>query len=175
MKIIRTTAAVFAAGTITLSIVSAAAPASASASTVASSASMVAYAAPASASASTVAYAVPVGGLGGLHSNFVHAKVRPSGKLIWTGDGSAWFSHMRWTSWSRYSARGSATVHVRSCFGSCFKYKTEHTTLHFYRVRRHDGQRYFTRLHFHLRHKDAGLGSGTLHFFHIGLPAWFNA
>lgn len=155
MRVMKIITAALAAATIALSIVS--------------------VAAPASASATTVAYGVPVGGPGGLHSNFVHAKVRPHGKLIWTGDGSAWFSHMRWTSWSRYSARGSATVHVRSCFGSCFKYKTEHTTLHFHRVRRHDGQRYFTRLHFHLRHKVAGLRSGTLHFFHIGLPAWFNA
>jgi hypothetical protein len=120
----------------------------------------------------TVAYGVPRGHSG---SNFVDGRVAPRGLLVWTGDGSAWFSHMRWQSWSRYSARGSAKVHVRTCFGSCFKYKTEHTILHFHRVRQHDGQRYFTRLHFHLRHKVAGLRSGTLHFFHEGLPAWFNA
>src|ERR1019366_8434506 len=60
-----------------------------------------------------------------------------------------------------------------SCSGSCFRYKTEHTTLHFYRVRTHKGQRYFTRLHFSLAHKVAGLGSSTLKFFSHGIPAWY--
>ena len=58
MRVMKIITAALAAATIALSIVSAAAPASAS--------------------ASTVAYGVPVGGPGGLHSNFVHAKVRPS-------------------------------------------------------------------------------------------------
>ncbi len=40
-------------------------------------------------------------------------------------------------------------------------YKTEATTLHFYRVLWHQGQRYFSRLHFALAHKVAGLGSSA--------------
>lgn len=125
---------------------------------------------PASASSAPVAYGVPYGHSG---SNFVHGKIRPTGKLVWTGDGSAWFTIHSWSDWSRRNAWGSATVHARSCWGSCFHYKTEHTTLHFYRVRIHQGHRYFTRLHFHLAHKVAGLGSGTLRFFTHGIPAWY--
>jgi len=124
----------------------------------------------ASASSVPVAYGVPYGHTG---SNFVHGKVRPTGKLMWTGDGSAWFHIHSWSWWSGKSAWGSATVHVRSCWGSCFRYKTEHTTLHFYRVGTHNGQGYFTRLHFYLAHKVAGLGSGTLRFFSHGTPAWY--
>ena len=124
----------------------------------------------ASASSVPVAYGVPYGHTG---SNFVHGKVRPTGRLMWTGDGSAWFNIHSWSWWGRKGAWGSATVHVRSCWGSCFRYKTEHTTLHFYRVGTHNGQRYFTRLHFYLAHKVAGLGSGTLRFFSHGTPAWY--
>jgi hypothetical protein len=35
-----------------------------------------------------VAYGVPYGYA---RSNFVHGKVRPTGILTWTGDGSSWF------------------------------------------------------------------------------------
>lgn len=121
------------------------------------------------ASHSTVVYGVPTGNVGG--SNFHHGRVAPEGKLFWTGDGSAFISHMRWTSWSRYSARGTGKMWVRD--SPSFHYKTEHTTLHFHRVRRHNGQRYFTRLHFHLRHKLILLHSATMHFYSIGNPAWF--
>jgi hypothetical protein len=124
----------------------------------------------ASASRLPVAYGVPYGHAG---SNFVHGQVRPVGDLTWTGDGSAWFIIHSYSRWSGSSARASATVHVRSCWGSCFRYKTEHAALRFYRVRAHDGQRYFTRLHFSLAHKVAGLGSSTLRFFSHGTPAWY--
>jgi len=124
----------------------------------------------ASASSLPVAYGVPYGHAG---SNFVDGKVRPTGDLTWTGDGSAWFIIHTYSSWSGSNAWGSATVHVRSCWGSCFRYKTEHTMLHFYRVRTHNGRPYFTRLHFSLRHKVAGLGSSTLKFCSHGIPAWY--
>jgi hypothetical protein len=117
-----------------------------------------------------VVYGVPYGHA---RSNFVDGKVRPTGILTWTGDGSSWFVIRSYSSWSSSNAWGSATVHVRSCWGSCFRYKTEHTTLHFYRVRTHNGHPYFTRLHFFLRHKVAGLGSSTLKFYSHGLPAWY--
>lgn len=127
-------------------------------------------AAPASASVLPVVYGVPNGHLG---SNFVDGRIRPTGNLLWSGDGSTWFVIHSYSLWGRWNALASATVHVRSCWGSCFKYKTEHTTLHFYRVRTHNGHRYFTRLHFYLRHKVAGLGSNTLEFCPHGTPAWY--
>ncbi len=124
------------------------------------------------ASSLPVVYGVPYGHQGG---NFVDGKIKPTGELLWTGDGSAWFIIHSWKSWTASAAWGSATVHVRSCWGSCIKYKTEHTTLHFYRVEIHNGRPYFTRLHFGLSHKVAGLGSGTLMFFNRGNPAWYTA
>jgi len=118
-----------------------------------------------------VAYGVPYGHPGG--SNFVDPRIRPTGMLMWTGDGSGWFIIHSYSSWSGSNAWGSATVHVRSCWESCFRYKTENTTLHFYQVRTHNGRRYFTRLHFSLAHKVGGLGSSTLKFFSRGSPAWY--
>ena len=95
-------------------------------------------------------------------SNFHNGKVRPTGKLVWTGDGSGWFTINSWSSWTASNGWGFATAHVRSCWGTCFKYATEHTTLHFYQVSSHNGQHYFTRLHFSLAHNVGGLGSSTL-------------
>jgi len=121
------------------------------------------------ASSPTVAYGVPNGHSG---SNFVHGRVRPLGLLVWAADGSHYFVIHSWGSWRQGYAWGSATVHVRSCWGSCFRYKTERTALHFYRVRTHRGRPYFTRLPFSLAHKVGGTGSGTLVFSSRGLPAW---
>lgn len=92
----------------------------------------------ASAAAVPVVYGVPYGHTG---SNFVDGRVRPTGMLMWTGDGSAWFVIHSYSSWSGAAAFASATVHVRSCWGACDRYKTEHTELHFYRVGTHDGKR----------------------------------
>lgn len=124
----------------------------------------------ASAARLPVAYGIPDGHVG---SNFTHGRVRPRGDLEWTGDGSAWFVIHSYSSWTGSGARASATVHVRSCWGTCFRYQTEHTTLHFYRVRTHGQRRYFTRLHFGLRRRVAGLRSGTLKFYRRGTPAWY--
>lgn len=129
----------------------------------------------AQASAPPVVYGVPYA-YGATHpgsSNFVDGKVRPTGPLVWTGDGSDWFVIHRYRSWSSSNAWASATVHLRSCWGSCFQYQTENTTLHFYRVRTHNGHPYFTRLYFSLRYKVAGLGSSTLKFYSHGTPAWY--
>jgi len=127
---------------------------------------------PAQASASTlpVVYGMPAGHDG---SNFVHGKIRPLGVLLWAADGSAWFVIHSYNWWSDRSAWGSATLHARSCWGPCFRYATEQAKLHFFRVRIHDGQRYFTRLRFILRHKVAGHTSATLRFGSRGIPAWF--
>jgi hypothetical protein len=123
----------------------------------------------ASASSRTVAYGVPYGHAG---SNFVDGRVRPTGRLLWTGDGSGWFVIHFWRTWRQFNARGSATIHVRDGQPG-FHYRTEHSALHFYRVRVHNGHRYFTRLHFALAHKVAGVGSGTLKFCKHGEPAWY--
>jgi hypothetical protein len=117
-----------------------------------------------------VVYGVPYGHPG---SNFTDGKVRPTGIFMWTGDGSGWLVIRSYSSWSSSNAWGSATVHVRSCWGSCFRYQTENTALHFYRARTHNGHPYFTRLYFYLRHKVSGLGSSTLKFYSHGLPAWY--
>lgn len=118
-----------------------------------------------------VPYGVPYGSLSG-GSNFVHAKVRPTGKLYWTGDGSAWFSRMRrWASWSASGARGSATAKWLSA-NRKHVYAT-HAALHFYRIRTHQGHPYFTRLHFSVI-PGHGLKSATLKFFPHGL-AWYYA
>jgi hypothetical protein len=124
----------------------------------------------ATATRTPVVYGVPYGHAA---SNFVDGKVRPTGRLVWTGDGSGWFVIHSYSSWSGSNAWGSATVYVRSCWGSCVRYQTEHTTLHLYRVRTHDGYPYFTRLYFSLRYKVAGMGSQTLKFYSHGLPAWY--
>ena len=124
-----------------------------------------------SASRAPVAYGVPYGSLSA-GSNFVHAKVRPTGKLYWTGDGSAWFAHMRWSSWSGSGARGSATEHYLS--SNRRHVHTAHARLHFWRIRTHRGHRYFTRLHFTVTRKSAG-PSATLVFYRHGSPAWYYA
>jgi hypothetical protein len=121
----------------------------------------------ASASSVPVVY---VNGQGG--SNFVHGKVRPTGNLYWTCDGSGWFTMHSWNSWTGTNARGSATGHLRAG-GINSPVKTVHTTLHFYRVRTHKGQRYFTRLHFTFKHKLDGIRSATLRSYAHGCSAWY--
>ena len=127
----------------------------------------------AQASTLPVVYGVPYGRSSAQGSNFINGKIRPTGMLMWTGDGSGWFTINSWSSWTGSNAWGSATVHVRSCWGACRQYATEQTTLHFYQVSSHNGQHYFTRLHFSLAHKVAGLGSSTLQFYSHGNPAWY--
>ena len=58
---------------------------------------------PASASPVPVVYGVPYGHAG---SNFADGKVRPTGRLKWTGDGSAWFTIRTYSSWTATGARG---------------------------------------------------------------------
>jgi hypothetical protein len=121
----------------------------------------------ASASAGPVVYGVPLGHLG---SNYVHGKVRPTGPLVASGDGSLGFTIHSWSTWSGSGAWGSATEHVRTCWGSCHRFAAVHTTLHFYRVRYHNGHAYFTRLHSHPKHKVPY--TSTLKFYSQGLVAW---
>jgi len=136
-------------------------------------AGMLATSAEAFAQASTlpVVYGVPYGRSPAQGSNFINGKIRPTGLLMWTGDGSGYFTINSWSSWTGSNAWGYATVHVRE-FPS-FKYATEPATLHFYQVSSHSGQHYFTRLQFSLAHKVAGLGSSTLKFYSRGVPAWY--
>jgi hypothetical protein len=124
--------------------------------------------------APTVIYGMPTGsGFGGAGSNFVHGQVKPTGTLLFTADGSGWFTIKSWYNWSGSSAEASATLHVRSCWESCFRYATEPASLHFYDVQTHDGHRYFTRMHFDLNYTVAGTSSSTLVFSSHGIPAWY--
>ncbi|HEY2553540.1 MAG TPA: hypothetical protein VGI64_23510 [Streptosporangiaceae bacterium] len=105
-------------------------------------------------------------------NNFVRPKIKPLGWLVWTGDGSGQFKIHSWKYWSTWNAQGSATIYLRNGpLGT--KPDTEPTTLHFYRVRIHNGHRYFTRLHFALHHRLDGVGSSTLSFCSRGTPAWY--
>jgi hypothetical protein len=105
-------------------------------------------------------------------SNFVHGKVRPHGNLYWTCDGSGWFTLRSWSGWSASNAWGKATTHLRS--GPVTSpARTSPSTLHLYRVRTHDGQRYFTRLHFTLTRPLFGVRSGTLRAYQHGCSAWY--
>ena len=125
----------------------------------------------AQASGLPVVYGMPYGHSG---SNFVNGKVRPTGNLVWTGDGSGWFVIHSYRSWSGSNAWANATLHARSCWGTCFQFKTERVTLHFYQVKTHNRHRYFTRLSFSDPHRLAGQGpSETLKFFSRGSPAWY--
>ena len=131
--------------------------------------------APASASSLPVVYGMPYA-YGALHpgiSNFHGGKVRPTGELVWTGDGSGLLFIHSYSSYSSSGAWASATMNVRICWGSCMTNATEPVTLHFYRVETHNGQKYFTRLAFYLRHKIGGLGSSILKFYPSGTPAWY--
>jgi hypothetical protein len=134
-----------------------------------SSAAGFAPAASASSSRTPVVYGMPYGNIHG-GSNFGHGQLDPTGILLWTGDGSGWF---RLHSWSGNVA--SSTVSIRVCWGTCNRHRTEHAALHFYRVRSHHDHRYYTRIHFTLRHKLGGLKSATIRFSPIGSPAWFPA
>jgi hypothetical protein len=123
-------------------------------------------AAPAMAASTPVVYGMPYGHAGA--SNFVNGKVQPTGILATTGDGSGWYVIHSWNGW-----KASATLHARLCWGTCHRYGTEHADLSFYRVRVHNGVRYFTRFYSHLAHKLGGVGSTTLRFYSQGSPAWY--
>ena len=53
--------------------------------------------------------------------------------FVWTGDGSAFFKLHSWSSWTSAKGHGSATLYARSCWGSCYKYVSEHAAVTFYR------------------------------------------
>ena len=108
----------------------------------------------------------------GRHSNFVQPKARPLGVINFTGDGRAYLTITSWKGWTSAKASGRGRLHVRSCWGSCFKYRTEKAVIWLYRVRKHKGHSYFTRLEYKVAHKLAGVGSRTLKFHSHGAPAW---
>lgn len=109
---------------------------------------------------------------GGQHDNFVQPATKPLGLIDFTGDGSVYLSVISWKHWNSSRATGQGRLHVRSCWGTCTRYRTETAAIRLYRVRQHKGHNYFTRLRYQIRHKLAGVGSRTLEFHIHGAPAW---
>jgi len=124
-------------------------------------------AAPASASSLPVVY----GGFG-LHSNFVHPKVRPTLIAGLVQDGSQWLTTRSWRRWSSTSAMATGKLHYRSCWGSCMRFKTVRASISLWRVRIHRGTRYFTRLRY--RYRLGGKRYVVTRSFHgkADLPPW---
>jgi hypothetical protein len=108
----------------------------------------------------------------GRHDNFVQASTRPLGVVDFTGDGSVYITVTSWKHWNSTRATGQGQLHVRSCWGKCAVFKTEKAAIRLYRVRQRQGHKYFTRLHYAIAHKLAGVGSRTLEFHPHGAPAW---
>ena len=116
---------------------------------------------------------VPVIYVNGAHpNNFVHGKVRPHENLFWACDGGGWFTLKSWSSWGHSNAYGKATQHLRAGpLGN--PAKTSPSILHLYRVRIHNGQRYFTRLHWTDSRSLFGVKSGTFRAYQHGCSAWY--
>jgi hypothetical protein len=111
-------------------------------------------------------------GQGGRHDNFVQPATEPIGLIDFTGDGSVYLTVISWKHWNSSLASGQGKLHVRSCWDTCRRYKTEVAAVRLFRVRQHEGHKYFTRLRYQVAHKLAGVGSRTLEFHSHGAPAW---
>jgi hypothetical protein len=129
----------------------------------------------ASASPRPVIYGLPDGASGPPWSNFVNPQIRPTSAIrarntvILVFDGE-WIVFHRWSSWKSASAYGSGTLYVRKLGGG--PTRSSPAGIHLYRVKRHDGRRYFTRLHFTLRHRVYAQRSATAKFSPRFPPAW---
>jgi hypothetical protein len=99
----------------------------------------------AAASTHTVAYGTGAGGT--LNSGYAHPKVRPS-SWWWGADGGLSVRGLSWRSWGTYSAYGRGTRWLNTCIPYCYNgsYKKAPASITLWRVRLHNGQRYFTRL-----------------------------
>jgi hypothetical protein len=79
------------------------------------------------------------------------SEVRPTGYLLACGDGSAYFTKMRWASWTSGLASGTATLSVNDCTPSCAqgKYQSAAAIVVLWRktaMPRHLGQWQFSRM-----------------------------
>jgi hypothetical protein len=122
-----------------------------------------------------VIYGLPDGAATAPWSNFIHPQVRPTSPraarntVTLVADGE-WIVLRSWSSWRSASAYGSGTLYVRKLGGG--PVRSSPARIHLYRVRRHDGRPYFTRLHFALRHRVYAQRSSTARFSPRFQPAW---
>lgn len=122
-----------------------------------------------------VIYGLPDGAATAPGSNFIHPQIRPTSPraarntVTLVADGE-WIVLRSWSSWRSASAYGSGTLYVRKLGGG--PVRSSPARIHLYRVRRHDGRPYFTRLHFALRHRVYAQRSSTARFSPRFPPAW---
>lgn len=122
-----------------------------------------------------VVYGLPDGATKAPWYNYVDPQVRPTNAagarntvtLVFDGE---WIVFRKWTSWKSANAYGTGTLYVRKLGGGAVR--SSPASIHLYRVKRHDGRRYFTRLHFTLRHKVYAQRSATAKFRPRFPPAW---
>jgi hypothetical protein len=88
-----------------------------------------------------VVYGLPIGHLHG--TNFFSPRIRPTGAMSFTADGSGYMVMHSYSRWTRSAGVGTATTYA---FRSGHTIKGPRTMIRFFRVRTHHGQRYFTRV-----------------------------
>jgi hypothetical protein len=122
-----------------------------------------------------VVYGLPDGASAAPWYNYVNPQIRPTraaagrNTVILVFDGE-WIVFHRWSTWTTASAHGTGTLYVRKLGGG--PTRSSPASIHFYRVERHDGKRYFTRLHFTLKHRVYAQRSATARFSPRFPPAW---
>ena len=122
-----------------------------------------------------VIYGLPDGATGSPWSNYVKPQIRPTSAiagrntvtLVFDGE---WIVFRAWSTWKSANAYGSGTLYVRKLGGG--PVRSSRASIHLYRVERHDGRRYFSRLHFTLRHQVYAQMSATAKFSPRFPPAW---
>jgi len=103
-----------------------------------------------------VVYGLPIGHLSG--SNFFNPQIRPTGPMSFAADGSGYMVMHSYSNWTATAGTGSATTFARIAGRTI---RGSRTMIRFFRVRTHDGQRYFTRVFI----RDCWHGkSGTAYF-----------
>lgn len=90
-----------------------------------------------------VVYGLPVGNING--SNFFNPRIRPTGRMYFTADGAGFMVMHSYSSWTAVRGVGTATTYGRISVNPV-KYRTHRTAIRFFRVRTHNGHRYFTRV-----------------------------
>ena len=90
-----------------------------------------------------VVYGLPVGNING--SNFFNPRIRPTGRMYFTADGAGFMVMHSYSSWTAVRGVGTATTYGRISVNPV-RYRTHRTAIRFFRVRTHNGHRYFTRV-----------------------------
>jgi hypothetical protein len=129
----------------------------------------------ATASPLPVIYGLPDGATGSPWSNYVNPQIRPTSAiagrntvtLVFDGE---WIVFRAWSTWKSANAHGSGVLYVRKLGGG--PVRSSRASIHLYRVKRHDGRQYFSRLHFTLRHQVYAQRSATAKFSPRFPPAW---